>query len=157
MNPPLYLVDGYSLIYRAYFAFIRRPLTNSRGQNTSAVFGFFSSLFQLLKLRDPSFLAVVMDSHTPTFRHEKYPQYKANREKAPQDLHDQVPVIEEILGALGISCLRRDGFEADDLIATLAAQSREEGRECYILSGDKDLLQLVGGGVCVIHRPQCIS
>jgi len=154
MNPPLYLVDGYSLIYRAYFAFFRRPLTNSRGQNTSAIFGFFSSLFQLLKLREPSFLAVVMDSRTPTFRHEKYPEYKANREKAPQDLHDQVPVIEEILNALGISCLRRDGFEADDLIATLAAKSREEGRECYILSGDKDLLQLVGGGVYVIHPPK---
>ena len=154
MNPPLYLVDGYSLIYRAYFAFFRRPLTNSRGQNTSAIFGFFSSLFQLLKLREPSFLAVVMDSRTPTFRHEKYPEYKANREKAPQDLHDQVPVIEEILNALGISCLRRDGFEADDLIATLAAKSREEGRKCYILSGDKDLLQLVGGGVYVIHPPK---
>jgi DNA polymerase-1 len=154
MNPPLYLIDGYSLIYRAYFAFIRRPLTNSRGQNTSAIFGFFSSLFQLLKLREPSFLAVVMDSRTPTFRHEKYPQYKANREKAPQDLHDQVPVIEQILSALGICCLRRDGFEADDLIATLAARSRDEGRECYILSGDKDLLQLVGGGVYVIHPPK---
>ena len=154
MNLPLYLVDGYSLIYRAYFAFIRRPLTNSRGQNTSAVFGFFSSLFQLLKMREPAFLAVVMDSHTPTFRHEKYPQYKANREKAPQDLHDQVPIIEEILTALGIRCLRRDGFEADDLIATLAVQSRQEGRECYILSGDKDLLQLVGDGVYVIHPPK---
>jgi DNA polymerase-1 len=154
MNPPLYLVDGYSLIYRAYFAFIRRPLTNSRGQNTSAIFGFFSSLFQLLKLKAPSHLAVVMDSRTPTFRHEKYPEYKANREKAPQDLHDQVPVIEEILSALGIRCLRRDGFEADDLIATLAVKSRQEGRECYILSGDKDLLQLVGGGVYVIHPPK---
>ena len=154
MNPPLYLVDGYSLIYRAYFAFIRRPLTNSQGQNTSAIFGFFSSLFQLLKMREPAFLAVVMDSRTPTFRHEKYPQYKANREKAPQDLHDQVPVIEEILTALGIRCLRRDGFEADDLIATLAVRSRREGRECYILSGDKDLLQLVGDGVYVIHPPK---
>jgi DNA polymerase-1 len=154
MNTPLYLVDGYSLIYRAYFAFIRRPLTNSKGQNTSAIFGFFSSLFQLFKLRTPVLLAVVMDSHVPTFRHEKYPQYKANREKAPQDLHDQVPVIERILSALGIACLRRDGFEADDLIATLAASAREEGRECYILSGDKDLLQLVGGGVFVIQPPK---
>ncbi len=154
MNAPLYLVDGYSLIYRAYFAFIRRPLVNSQGQNTSAVFGFFSSLLQLIKLKNPSYLAVVMDSVTPTFRHEKYPEYKANREKAPQDLHDQVPVIEEILAALGVSCLRRDGFEADDLIATLAEKCRHEGRECYILSGDKDLLQLVGGGVYVIHPPK---
>jgi DNA polymerase-1 len=154
MNAPLYLVDGYSLIYRAYFAFIRRPLVNSQGQNTSAVFGFFSSLFQLFKLKNPSYLAVLMDSATPTFRHEKYPEYKANREKAPQDLHDQVPVIEEILAALGISSLRRDGFEADDLIATLAEKCRQDGRECYILSGDKDLLQLVGGGVYVIYPPK---
>ena len=154
MNSPLYLVDGYSLIYRAYFAFIRRPLTDSRGRNTSAVFGFFSSLFQLLRLRSPSLLAVVMDSRVPTFRHERYPEYKANREKAPRDLHDQVPLIERILEALGISCLRRDGFEADDLIATLAARARGEKRECYILSGDKDLLQLVGGGTYVIHPPK---
>ncbi|MBN2553579.1 MAG: DNA polymerase I [Spirochaetales bacterium] len=154
MNSPLYLVDGYSLIYRAYFAFIRRPLTDSRGKNTSAVFGFFSSLFQLLKLKSPSFLAVVMDSRVPTFRHERYPEYKANREKAPQDLHDQVPVIEGILEALGICCLRHDGFEADDLIATLAARARRDKRECYILSGDKDLLQLVGGGTYVIHPPK---
>ena len=124
MSAPLYLIDGYSLIYRSYFAFIRRPLVNSRGENTSAVFGFFASLFQLLKLREPSYLAVVMDSRTPTFRHRRYPQYKANREQAPRDLHDQVPVIEEILSALGIPCLRRDGFEADDLIATLADRSQ---------------------------------
>jgi len=154
MNAPLYLIDGYSLIYRAYFAFIRRPLTNSRGQNTSAIFGFFSSLFQLFKLREPAFLAVAMDSRTPTFRHERYAEYKANRERAPQDLHEQVPVIERILASLGISCLRRDGFEADDIIATLAIRSRGEGRECYILSGDKDLLQLVGSGVYVIQPPK---
>ena len=154
MNAPLYLVDGYSLIYRAYFALIRRPLINSQGQNTSAVSGFFSSLFKLIKLKNPSYLAVVMDSATPTFRHEKYPEYKANREKAPQDLHDQVPVIEEILAALGVSCLRRDGFEADDLMATLVEKCRQEGRECNILSGDKDLLQLIGGGVYVIHPPK---
>ncbi len=154
MNAPLYLVDGYSLIYPAYFALIRRPLINSQGQNTSAVYGFFGSLFKLFKLKNPSYLAVVMDSATPTFRHEKYPEYKANREKAPQDLHDQVLVIEEILAALGVSCLRRDGFEADDLMATLAEKCRQEGRECYILSGDKDLLQLVGGGVYVIHPPK---
>ena len=154
MNAPLYLIDGYSLIYRAYFALFRRPLVNSQGQNTSAVLGFFSSLFKLIRLQNPSYLAVVMDSVTPTFRHEKYPEYKANREKAPQDLHDQVPVIEEILAALGVSCLRRDGFEADDLMATLAEKCRQEGRECYLLSGDKDLLQLVGGGVYVIQPPK---
>ncbi len=154
MKEPLYLIDGYSLIYRAYFAFIRRPLLNPEGKNSSAVFGFFRALFQLLKLRDPSYIAVVMDSHTPTFRHERYPDYKANREKAPGDLHAQVPLIEEILAALGIVSLRRDGYEADDLMATLAGRCRQEGRQCYILSGDKDILQLVGEGVYALHPPK---
>ncbi len=154
MKSALYLIDGYSLIYRAYFAFISRPLLNPEGKNFSAIFGFFRSLLQLLRLRSPTRLAVVMDSRTPTFRHERYPQYKANREKAPQDLHDQVAPIEEILSALGIACLRCDGWEADDLIATLAARCKSETRECYILSGDKDILQLVGGGVYVIQPPK---
>jgi DNA polymerase-1 len=154
MKSALYLIDGYSLIYRAYFAFISRPLLNPEGKNSSAIFGFFRSLLQLLRLRSPTRLAVVMDSRTPTFRHERYPQYKANREKAPQDLHDQVAPIEEILSALGIACLRCDGWEADDLIATLAARCKSENRECYILSGDKDILQLVGGGVYVIQPPK---
>ncbi len=154
MKEALYLVDGYSLIYRSYFAFIGRPLTNPQGRNSSAVFGFFRSLFQLLTARQPAYLAVAMDSITPTFRHEQYPEYKANREHAPQDLHAQVPVIEEILAALRIPCLRRDGFEADDLLATLAARCRREKRPCFILSGDKDILQLVGEGVSVLQPPK---
>ena len=154
MKEPLYLIDGYSLIYRSYFAFIRRPLTNPQGRNSSAVFGFFRSLFQLLRARQPAYLAVALDSPTPTFRHEKYPEYKANREEAPQDLHAQVPVIEEILAALGIPCVRRDGFEADDVMATLAARCRKEKRPCLILSGDKDILQLVGQGVSVLQPPK---
>ena len=95
-----------------------------------------------------------MDSTTPTFRHEKYPEYKANREHAPQDLHAQVPVIEEILAALGVPCLRRDGYEADDVMATLAAACKREKRPCFILSGDKDILQLVGQGVSVLQPPK---
>ena len=151
MNKPLYLVDGYGLIYRSYYAFIRAPLTNPRGENSSAVFGFFRSLLQLINEKQPGYLAVVMDSRRPTFRHEMFPAYKANREKAPEDLHAQVAVIEEILTALGVSSLRRDGFEADDLMASLAAACRSRQQECYILSSDKDLLQLVGEGVYVLH------
>ncbi len=150
MSAPLYLVDGYNLIYRSYFAFIRRPLHNPEGRNSSAVYGFFRSLFQLLRLKEPQYLAVVLDSRTPTFRHQQYEKYKANRGAAPEDLHAQLPVIEEILTALGVPQLRRDGFEADDLIATLAARCRSEGRPCCILSADKDLLQIVGDGVCVL-------
>ncbi len=154
MSKALYLVDGYSLIYRSYFAFMKRPLFNPQGENSSAVFGFFRALFQLLKQRNPARLAIIMDSRTPTFRHLRFPAYKANREKAPADLHAQVPVIEEICEALGIACFRKDGFEADDLIATLAGLCKKEERECYILSGDKDILQSVGEGVFVLTAPK---
>jgi DNA polymerase-1 len=158
---PLYLIDAYGLIYRSYFAFMSRPLRNSRGQNVSAVFGFVRALASLLDegapAADPSgkplagpqkprLLAVVFDSPTPTFRHKQYGDYKATRQKAPEDLHAQVPLVEEFLAALKVPALRADGFEADDIIATLAKRCREEGRQCYILSSDKDLLQLVGDG-----------
>ncbi|MDR2740721.1 MAG: DNA polymerase I [Treponema sp.] len=158
---PLYLIDAYGLIYRAYFAFINRPLRNSRGQNVSALFGFVRTLVSLLddgapaadrsgKLlaapQRPRRLAVIFDSPTPTFRHKQYPEYKATRQKAPEDLHAQVPLVEEVLAALKIPAMKAAGFEADDIIAVLAKKCREEGRQCYILSSDKDLLQLVGGG-----------
>ena len=134
MRDALYLIDGYGLIYRSYFAFLKNPLFNPAGENTSAVFGFFRSFFRLLKLRDPHYLAVIMDSKTPTFRNEKYPEYKANREKAPEDLHAQVPVLEEILGAMGVAVLRKERFEADDIIATLASVCTRKARGCNIFS-----------------------
>ena len=152
---PLYLIDSYGLIYRSYFAFMARPLRNARGANVSALFGFFRSLVTLLDegaptprgLERPRRLAAIFDPRGPTFRHEMYPEYKANRQKTPEDLHSQVPLVEEALRALGVSQLRVDRYEADDVIATLACACRAEGRECYIISSDKDLLQLVGGGV----------
>ncbi|MDR1909011.1 MAG: DNA polymerase I, partial [Spirochaetaceae bacterium] len=152
MNPPLYLIDAYGLIYRSYFAFLTHPLVNPAGKNVSALFGFARILVSLIDEGAPAageegrvqHLAAVFDSRTPTFRHKKYPDYKATRQKAPEDLHAQVPLVEELLGALGIAALRTDGFEADDIIATLARRCREEGRHCYIISSDKDLLQLVG-------------
>ncbi|AEF86313.1 DNA-directed DNA polymerase [Treponema primitia ZAS-2] len=161
MKDPLYLIDAYGLIYRSYFAFLSRPLRNSRGQNVSALFGFARTLVSLLdegapgadeagvllaKPQKPRRLVVVFDSPTPTFRHKQYPEYKATRQKAPEDLHTQVPLVEEVLTALKVPALKADGFEADDIIATLAKQCRAEGRQCYILSSDKDLLQLVGDG-----------
>jgi len=151
MRDALYLIDGYGLIYRSYFAFLKNPLFSPEGKNTSAVFGFFRSFFQLLKLRDPQYLAVIMDSKAPTFRHERFPEYKANREKAPEDLHAQIPVLEEILGAMGVAVLRKEGFEADDIIATLASVCTRESRGCYILTNDKDILQIVGGDVYVLQ------
>ncbi|RKX85314.1 MAG: DNA polymerase I [Spirochaetes bacterium] len=157
MNEPAYLIDAYSLIYRSYFAFFRNPLKNSKGKNVSAVFGFFRTLFQLIRIKQPKSIAVVMDSKKPTFRHKKYPLYKATREKAPEDLHAQIPLIEEILKALGIYWIRVDGYEADDIIATIAIRLKESETPCYILSGDKDILQLVGKNIKVIHPEKGVS
>ena len=139
----LYIIDSYGLIYRSYYAFISRPLTNKDGENVSAVFGFFRNLKAVLDKYKPHGLVAAFDPKGPTFRHQMYDQYKATRQKTPEDLHAQVPVIEEILVALGIPVLRQDGFEADDVIATLAKQCCQQGRPCRILSADKDLMQLV--------------
>jgi len=169
--PPLYLIDAYGLIYRSYFAFLTRPLRNSAGKNVSALFGFARTIVSLLddgapvadsmsRLKDkpekPVRIAAVFDSRIPTFRHKMYPEYKANRQKAPEDLHEQVPLVEEFLTALGVQCLKVEGFEADDIIATLAEKCRSEKRQCYIFSSDKDLLQLAGGGIFEL-RPAKIN
>ncbi|MDR2864208.1 MAG: DNA polymerase I [Spirochaetaceae bacterium] len=151
MKAPLYLIDSYALIYRSYFAFMTHPLRNRSGENISALYGY-ARLISLLLERAASCnadirIAAVFDSRGPTFRKKKYPEYKATRQKAPPDLHSQVPKVEEFLKALGISVLYAEGFEADDIIATLAERCRKEGRECCIISSDKDLLQLVGNGI----------
>ena len=160
---PLYLIDAYGLIYRSYFAFLTRPLVNPAGKNVSALFGFARTLVTLLDegapssdgagagspavvIRKPQLMAVAFDSRLPTFRHKMYSGYKATRQKAPEDLHAQVPLVEEVLKVMNIPFIRVDGFEADDIIATLAVKCQAEGRQCYILSSDKDLLQLVGNG-----------
>ncbi len=147
---PLYILDGYGLIYRSYFAFIKSPVRNRKGRNISAVFGFFRTLLSLLDKRETTRLAVMMDSKTPTFRHEMFPAYKATRDKSPDELHEQIPLIEELLELMGIPSFRVDGFEADDLMGTLAMRAKREGRPCFIVSGDKDLLQFVEEGVGVI-------
>ncbi len=139
----VYILDSYGLIYRAYFALVNHPLTNSKGENISAVVIFFRNLKALLSKYNVRYLAAAFDSRTPTFRHEMYKEYKATRDKTPDDLHAQIPWIEEILNALNVPVLRVDGYEADDIIATVAKKCREENRDCRILSGDKDLLQLV--------------
>ena len=139
----IYILDSYGLIYRCYFAFISRPLTNSRGENISALFGFFRNLHAVFTHYKPRYIAAAFDSRTPTFRHEMYGEYKANRAKTPDDLHAQIPWIEDILASLGVPILQCDGYEADDIIATVAAKAAANGRTCRILSGDKDLMQLV--------------
>ena len=139
----VYILDSYGLIFRSYFAFISRPLTNPNGENVSALFGFFRNLHWILEHYKPNYMFAAMDSKTKTFRHEIYEQYKATRNKTPDDLHAQIPWIEDILSALGIPVLQCDGYEADDIIATVARLCQEQNRPCRILSGDKDLMQLV--------------
>ncbi|MBP5438342.1 MAG: DNA polymerase I [Treponema sp.] len=139
----VYILDSYGLIYRAYYALFSHPLTNQRKENISAVVIFFRNLKALLAKYNPAYIAAAFDSRTKTFRHELFAEYKATRQKTPDDLHAQVPWIEDVLKALGIPVLRVDGFEADDIIATVAAKCAKAGRQLRILSGDKDLLQLV--------------
>jgi DNA polymerase-1 len=157
MKNPLYILDSYAFVYRSYFAFMTKPLRNASGANVSAAFGFFRFLFSLFDQKNPLAFAAVFDPAGKTFRHDMYPDYKATRQKTPEDLHAQVPLVEEILRALGLPILRTDGFEADDLIAALATRCRAEGRECWIVSGDKDLLQLVGGGVRALRPDSAFS
>jgi DNA polymerase-1 len=151
MNSTVYLIDGYSIVYRSYFALVGRPLTNAAGANTSAVFGFVRFLVNLLRKEAPESLAVVLDPRGPTFRHQRYAEYKANRDRAPQDLHAQIPVIERILEAMGVPVLRVEGFEADDVMATVAETCSKSARSCAILSGDKDILQLLDDHVYVLE------
>ena len=141
----LYLIDGSSYIYRAYHAMT--GLSNSKGLPTGAIFGFTNMLLSTMRGKQPSKMAVVFDAKGPTFRHEKYEQYKANRPPAPDDLIRQIPRIHEIVEAFRLPVLMVPGFEADDVIATLASAAKEKGQPVVIVSGDKDLMQLVGEGV----------
>ncbi|MBN4076493.1 DNA polymerase I [Gemmatimonas aurantiaca] len=139
----LYLIDGSALIYRAFFAFIRNPLINSRGENTSSPFGFTGSLLRILREETPDYLAVIFDTKAPTFRHKMYAEYKSTRAKMPDELVAQLPRIQEIVEAFEIPSFKLEGFEADDIIGTLARKGEESGLDVWIVSGDKDFCQLV--------------
>jgi DNA polymerase-1 len=143
----LFLLDGAAVAYRAYFAFIKNPLTNSNGLNTSAVFGFLNILFSLLEKEKPDYFAVVFDSREPTFRHKRYKEYKATREKMPEDMAESLPYIDKVVAALNIPKLVMPGFEADDLIGTLVKRALKEKMQSFIVSGDKDFMQLIGPDV----------
>ena len=149
----LLLIDAYAMIYRAYYAFIRTPRINSKGENTSAVFGFLITLDDLIKRLQPTHLAVVFDPHGPTFRHEAFEQYKAQREETPEDIRRAVPIIKQILSAKNIPAIEVTGFEADDVIGTLAQQGQANGFEVYMATPDKDYGQLVDEHI-FIYRPR---
>lgn len=150
----VFIIDGYGQIYRSYFAFMTNPLKDKDGNNVSAVYGFFNTVMSLLRQYEPQYLVVAMDSRGKTFRHEMYDQYKANRDKTPEDLHAQIPVIDSFLDAMHIPHFNRVGMEADDIIATIARKAESQGLETVMVTGDKDLLQLVREGVYALRPPR---
>ncbi len=149
----LFLLDAYALIYRSYYAFIKNPRINSKGLNTSAIMGFLNTLQEVLTKEQPTHLGVAFDPHGPTFRSEAYPAYKAQREATPEDIKQSVPIIKDLLRAWNISILQVDGYEADDVIGTLATKAGEQGIDTYMLTPDKDYGQLVRENV-KIYRPR---
>ena len=149
----LFLLDAYALIYRSYYAFIKNPRINSKGLNTSAIVGFVNTLQEVLTKEQPTHLGVAFDPHGPTFRSETYPAYKAQREATPEDIRKAVPIIKDLLKAWNIPILQVDGYEADDIIGTLATKAGAQGVTTYMLTPDKDYGQLVKENV-FIFRPR---
>ncbi|HRZ96001.1 MAG TPA: 5'-3' exonuclease H3TH domain-containing protein, partial [Paludibacter sp.] len=149
----LFLIDAYAIIYRAYYAFIRAPRVNSKGLNTSAIYGFVNTLEDVLKREKPTHIAVAFDPKGKTFRHEAYELYKAQRESTPEDIRLAVPIIKQIVEAYNIPVLEVPGYEADDVIGTMAKQAEKAGFEVYMLTPDKDYGQLVSDHV-FMYRPK---
>ncbi|MBF0951767.1 MAG: DNA polymerase I, partial [Alloprevotella tannerae] len=148
----LFLLDAYALIYRAYYALIRSPRINSKGENTSAIYGFVNTLEDILRKEAPDMLAIAFDPSGPTFRHEAYADYKAQREATPEDIKRSVPIIKDIIRAYNIPIIEVKGFEADDVIGTVAKRAAAEGIEVRMVTPDKDYAQLVGPNV-LMQRP----
>jgi DNA polymerase-1 len=143
----LFLIDGNAIAYRSYYAFIQRPLITAKGQPTSAVYGFVTFLNRILTQESPDFIAVVFDTGAPTFRHKAYKEYKATRQKMPEDLVSQLAIIKDVVRAYRIPVLEMDGFEADDVIGTIARDAEREGALAFLVSADKDFMQLVSNKV----------
>ena len=148
----LFLLDAFALIYRSYFAFIRNPRFNSKGVNTSAMLGVTNTIVQVLEKENPDFIGVVFDVSAPTFRHEMFEAYKANREEMPEDLRKSIPYIRKIIEAFNIPIIEKEGYEADDVIGTLAKKAEQEGFVTYMMTPDKDYAQLVSEKV-VMYKP----
>jgi DNA polymerase-1 len=149
----LFLLDAYALIFRAYYAFIRNPRITSKGFNTSAIFGFTNSLLEILEKEKPSHLAVAFDPAGPTFRHHMYKEYKAHREATPEDIRKAVPVIKQMLESMNISIVEVDGYEADDVVGTLAKKAAMDHFETYMVTPDKDYMQLVDENIWM-YKPR---
>lgn len=165
----LFLLDAMALIYRAHFAFSKNPRINSKGLNTGAPFGFTNSLYEIIEKRKPTHIAVAFDMSGPTFRHEQFPEYKANREETPEDIKIGTPIVKEIVRAFNIPVLELAGYEADDIIGTFAKKASKEGFEVFMMTPDKDYGQLVeehvylykpafmGNGVDIMGIPEVLA
>ena len=149
----LFLLDAYALIYRAYYAFIKNPRINSKGFNTSAILGFVNTLEEVLRKENPTHIGIAFDPSGPTFRHEAYEAYKAQREETPEAIRQSVPIIKDIIRAYHIPILEIAGYEADDVIGTLATEAGKRGINTYMMTPDKDYGQLVGEHV-FMYRPK---
>lgn len=149
----LFLLDAYALIYRAHYSLVSRPLINSKGVNTSAIFGFVGTLLDVLQKEQPTHVGVAFDLDTPTFRHELFADYKANREEQPEDIAIAVPQIKRLLPLLGITGVELEGYEADDVVGTLALQAAADGFEVYMMTPDKDYGQLLISDQIKLYKP----
>ncbi|MGD9328107.1 MAG: DNA polymerase I, partial [Cyclobacteriaceae bacterium] len=152
MQKKLFLIDAMALIYRAHFAFSKNPRINSKGMNTSAVLGFTNSLLDIINKEKPTHIGVAYDTHAPTFRHDVFPEYKANREKQPEDIQVAIPITKELVKAFNIPVLELDGYEADDIIGTIAKVAASQDFEVFMMTPDKDYAQLVSDHV-YLYKP----
>ena len=148
----LFLLDGMALIYRAFFSFSKNHRITSYGLNTSAIYGFTNTLYTILQKQKPTHIAVVFDTSAPTMRHKEFEAYKANREAMPEDLKKSIPHIFNIIRAFNIPVITKDGFEADDIIGTIAWEMGDKGMEVYMMTPDKDFAQLVRDNI-FIYKP----
>jgi len=145
----LFIIDGMAQIYRAHYAMINNPLTTKDGRHTSVIYGFLNMLFKIIKDEKPDYLAIAMDSKAKTFRHELFDDYKANRPKMPEEIATQIPILKDIINSLGVKQIEMPGFEADDIMGSLSKIAESKGIESYIVSGDKDMLQMVNSNIFV--------
>ena len=147
MSEKIVLIDGHSIINRAFYGV--PDLTNKDGLHTNGIFGFVNILLKILEEEKPDYLTVAFDVHHPTFRHEMYTEYKGTRKGMPQELHEQVPVLKDVLHPMGICTMEKPGLEADDILGTIAKNCEAQGMEVSLVSGDRDLLQIASEQICV--------
>lgn len=156
-KPPIYIIDGHNLLYKAHFTFIKHPLINSKQRDVSVAYGFTRMLMGLLKEHAPTYLAIAFDRKGPTFRHELYRQYKLNRPPMPAPIADNLPIIKNLVNALGIPILEQEGYEADDILGSFVDRFRSSGHPIILITGDKDMLQLVQDSVSVMAAKTGLS